>query len=43
MKVFHAREEAEKYADKNCFKGTYRIEETKHGNFRIIRTDKNKQ
>ncbi len=36
MKVFHTFEEAERYADKNCFKGTYCIEETRNGNFRIV-------
>ena len=39
MKIFHAREEAERYADKNYGRGTYKIEKTKHGNFRIVRID----
>ncbi len=35
MKIFHSFEDAEKYADKNFFKGTYIIEQTRNGNFRI--------
>lgn len=41
MKVFHSREEAKKYADKNYFLGTYNIEETRNGNFRIAEKDDN--
>ena len=36
MKTFHSFEEAERYADKNYFSGTYNIGETKNGNFIII-------
>ena len=40
MKIFHTFEEAEKYADKNYFAGTYIIQETRNGNFRIIKDAK---
>ena len=40
MKIFHTFEEAEKYADKNYFAGTYIIQETRNGNFRIIKNAK---
>jgi hypothetical protein len=37
MKIFHSLEEAEKFADKNYYKGTFQFEETKQGNFRIVK------
>ena len=36
MKAFHSKEEAERYADKNYYRGTYQIEETKYGNWKIV-------
>lgn len=40
MEVFHTKEEAEKYVNKNYFTGDYIIEETRNGNFRIIKNNK---
>lgn len=33
MKIFKTKEQAERYADKNHYKDSYIIEETKQGNF----------
>ena len=41
MKIFHTRLEAEKYADKNYFRGTYIIKETRNGNWKILKDIEN--
>ena len=37
MKTFHSKEEAERYALKNYFRGGYELKETNQGNFKIIK------